>query len=186
MPHLCEMMRRLTSKDMGNKKKIQHDSPPDFRVISLKTPLSENGAPASTIRRNSNIQTAASVVSKRSFVVAPHPPVAVGSSNLSGRAEAELVLLERFRSDIQKRMRSIVSNNNNKNSFQNTAFQIKRNAAANLSATMMAMQNMGQMRFNPRLNAIDAALMRRQRMVSRLFLARSDRHQQALGSCGFW
>jgi hypothetical protein len=179
------MMRRLTSKDMGNKKKIQHDSPPDFRVISLKTPLSENGAPASTIRRNSNNQTAASVVSKRSFIVAPHPPVPVGSSNLSGRAEAELVLLERFRSDIQKRMRSIVSNNN-KNSFQNTAFQIKRNAAANLSATMMAMQNMGQMRFNPRLNAIDAALMRRQRMVSRLFLARSDQHQQALGSCGFW
>jgi hypothetical protein len=173
MPHLCEMMRRLTSKDMGNKKKIQHDSPPDFRVISLKTPLSENGAPASTIRRNSNIQTAASVVSKRSFIVTPHPPVPV-------------VLLERFRSDIQKRMRSIVSTNNNKNSFQNTAFQIKRNAAANLSATMMAMQNMGQMRFNPRLNAIDAALMRRQRMVSRLFLARSDRHQQALGSCGFW
>jgi hypothetical protein len=179
------MMRRLTSKDMGNKKKIQHDSPPDFRVISLKTPLSENGAPASTIRRNSNNQTAASVVSKRSFIVTPHLPVPVGSSNLSGRAEAELVLLERFRSDIQKRMRSIVSNNN-KNSFQNTAFQIKRNAAANLSATMMAMQNMGQMRFNPRRNAIDAALMRRQRMVSRLFLARSDQHQQALGSCGFW
>jgi hypothetical protein len=161
-------MRRLTSKDMSKKKKIQvveESAAPDFHAISLKKPLSDN-APAT--RRNANNQTAAPIFSHPSSIVAPPSPVLGVSSNLSRSAEAELVLLERFRSDIQKRMSSIVYNNN---SFQNNVFQNnKMDAAANLSATnMMAIQNLGRM-FNPKPapTANDTALLLKRQMLASL------------------
>ena len=41
MPHLCEKMRRLTSKDAGARKKAEEERTPDFQAISRKHPIPE-------------------------------------------------------------------------------------------------------------------------------------------------
>jgi hypothetical protein len=170
MPHLCETMHRLTSKDRSKKKIQDESSAPDFYAISLENPLPEN--PPAT-RRNSNNQMVAPIFSQPSSIVAPASPVLLGGrSNLSSSADAErAVLLECFRSDIRTRMSSIVSNNNNSfhqnNNFQNNT----PTTAGNLSASMFAMQNLGQM-FNPTPTATDAALLEHQMIAS--LLAQTD------------
>ena len=41
MPHLCEKLRRLTSKDVGARKKGEGEHTPDFYALSRKYPLPE-------------------------------------------------------------------------------------------------------------------------------------------------
>jgi hypothetical protein len=171
------MMRRLTSNDMSKKKKIQDEAAPNFHIISIKNPLVTANA-SSTRHNNSNNQTTAAPIFSHRPSIGVVPPSPVNGSNLSTSAEAELVLLERFRCDIQKRMSSIVSNNNqnanNTNSFQNnTTFHNNNNRldkAANLSATMM-----GQRMFAPAkhtASANDATFLKRQMLAS--LLAQTD------------
>lgn len=167
MPHLCGKMRRLTSKDMSKKKKIQEEVAPDFHIISIKNPLSEN---ASATRRNShNNQTAAPIFSHAPSVVVSPSPVFGGSSNPASSTEAELAFLAgRFRSDIQKSMGSLMfpSNNTNNHSLQNNAFQ--NNAFQSNKLDMVALRQM----FAPKPTANDAALLKRQMLAS--LLAQTD------------
>lgn len=93
MPHLCEKMRRLTTKDLGKKKKIEQDGPtPDFYALSRENPLPES-TPVPTTSMTP-------------------PAMAAGrtGSDLAS-ADVELALLERRRADIFTRMNLLASTN---------------------------------------------------------------------------
>lgn len=92
MPHLCDKMRRLTTKDLGKRKKTSEGEPtPDFYKLSQENPLPES---------------------------APMPTTAtLTSPTMSGRqgdipnTDVELALLERRRADIFNRMNLLAGGN---------------------------------------------------------------------------
>lgn len=92
MPHLCDKMRRLTSKDISKRKNVEEEPAPDFYSMSRRNPLPENASTNST--------------------APPQAPTTVLLAQGPGSfAEVELALLERRRADILERMNSLASKN---------------------------------------------------------------------------
>ena len=94
-------MRRLTSKDLGKRKKIEEEPPPDFYALSRENPLPE-GANGTA---NGASQTAAPAPTAAQSSRAQLPAAAVPT----GFADVELALLERRRAEILERMNSLVA-----------------------------------------------------------------------------
>jgi len=99
MPHLCDKMRRLTTKDLSKKKKMEDGPTPDFYALSRDKPLPESTpVPTTTLT----------------------PPALAGGRTGTDmtNADMELALLERRRADIFNRMNLFAgSNGMNPNSF---------------------------------------------------------------------
>lgn len=93
MPHLCDKMRRLTTKDLSKKKKMEDGPTPDFYALSRENPLPESTpVPTTTLT-----------------------PPAIAAAGRAGadlaNADMELALLERRRADIFNRMNLLASSN---------------------------------------------------------------------------
>ncbi|CAB9503533.1 shock factor protein 4 [Seminavis robusta] len=93
MPHLCDKMRRLTTKDLSKKKKMEDGPTPDFYALSRDNPLPESTpVPTTTLT-----------------------PPAIAAAGRGGadlaNADVELALLERRRADIFNRMNLLASSN---------------------------------------------------------------------------
>jgi hypothetical protein len=93
MPHLCDKMRRLTTKDLSKKKKMEDGPTPDFYALSRDNPLPESTpVPTTTLT-----------------------PPAIAAAGRAGSdlasADVELALLERRRADIFNRMNLLASSN---------------------------------------------------------------------------
>lgn len=92
MPHLCDKMRRLTTKDLSKKKKMEDGPTPDFYALSRENPLPESTpVPTTTLT----------------------PPAIAAAGRPGGdlaNADVELALLERRRADIFNRMNLLASN----------------------------------------------------------------------------
>jgi len=99
MPHLCDKMRRLTTKDLSKKKKMEDGPTPDFYALSRDNPLPESTpVPTTTLT----------------------PPALAGGRTGTDmtNADMELALLERRRADIFNRMNLFAgSNGMNPNAF---------------------------------------------------------------------
>ncbi len=108
MPHLCDKMRRLTSKDISKRKKMEEEPAPDFYSLSRRSPLPESSTPAAP---PSNAKTLSGAQVTGVATVAP----GVAAPSQQGFADVELALLERRRADILERMSSLT---NNKGGFQ--------------------------------------------------------------------
>jgi hypothetical protein len=93
MPHLCDKMRRLTTKDLGKRKKVEDGPTPDFYALSRENPLPESTpVPTTTLT----------------------PPAIAAAGRPTGdlgNADVELALLERRRADIFNRMNLLASSN---------------------------------------------------------------------------
>ena len=92
MPHLCDKMRRLTTKDLSKKKKMEDGPTPDFYALSRENPLPESTpVPTTTLTP---------------------PAIAAGRTGADMvNADVELALLERRRADIFNRMNLLASSN---------------------------------------------------------------------------
>jgi hypothetical protein len=93
MPHLCDKMRRLTTKDLSKKKKMEDGPTPDFYALSRDNPL-----PESTPVPTTTLTPSAIIAASRA------------GSGLAN-ADVELALLERRRADIFNRMNLLASSN---------------------------------------------------------------------------
>ena len=121
LPHLCDKMRRLTSKDVQQQKKAtaEEDSTPDFYTISKDNPLPEsNQTPLSKkIEDETAIQrgrlehlhpTSSPLARSVSLGTSQQKSsLPAGGQQQQAIADAELALLERRRADILDRINSL-------------------------------------------------------------------------------
>ena len=123
MPHLCDKMRRLTTKDLSKKKKMEDGPTPDFYALSRENPLPESTpVPTSTL-------TPAAMAGGRT------------GTDLAS-ADVELALLERRRADIFNRMNLM----NNMNGMQQQMQQMQQGGFGQVGPTgQMGQQDGGGM-----------------------------------------
>jgi hypothetical protein len=167
MPHLCEKMRRLTTKDIGKRKKLDDEPTPDFYSMSRENPLPESAPIAAAPRGLSAV---------------PRP----NGAPSSGLAEVELALLERRRADLLDRINLLASSNalrqdavaaslgRQDGGLNNNLGSFLGGNGSNLSngnnQSLQSMQNMQNMQNNAALNAMgnNQALQRQLMAAGRL------------------
>lgn len=107
MPHLCDKMRRLTTKDLSKRKKMDDGPTPDFYALSRENPLPESTpVPTTTLTP---------------------PAIAAGRTGADlANADVELALLERRRADIFNRMNLLASSNGGMNGMNGMQQQMQQ------------------------------------------------------------
>jgi hypothetical protein len=120
MPYLCDKMRRLTSKDISNRRSMEEEIAPDFYVLCREHPLPESKS-VSSAPSNSNSNGSSLLVPVLAHHQAPIRPSAAPSITSAAPsasaaaqriAEMELAVLECRRADILKRMRALAAAGN--------------------------------------------------------------------------
>ena len=118
MPHLCDKMRRLTTKDLSKKKKMEDGPTPDFYALSRDNPLPESTpVPTATLT----------------------PGVMAAGRTGTASADVELALLERRRADIFNRMNLM----NNMNGMQQQMQQMQQGGFGQVGPTAQMGQQDG-------------------------------------------
>lgn len=130
MAHLCDKMRRLTTKDLSKKKKMEDGPTPDFYALSQDNPLPES----------TSVPTTALTT----------PVLAGGRAGADmTNADMELALLERRRADIFNRMNLFAGSNvMNPNAFSAPGHQIPgqqdMNSNSLVAAAALSLGNNGR------------------------------------------
>jgi hypothetical protein len=158
MPHLCDKMRRLTTKDIAGKRKNKSEEEhptPDFYTLARDNPLPEITSlhhiqmaalmAGNNINHNNNhlLSTHLTAAGATGGIAAAAPPPPMhsapgapqGTQQGGGFSGVELALLERRRADIFDRMNSLNANALNMNNMGGGGMNMGMNSSSLLQPT---------------------------------------------------